>query len=308
MHIASEVLMIRPAQARVQETISARLPLSSSSPQITFQNVLEECDLLAEALSTVGIKVTVFDDNSSSFSTSWNPANHWISFHINGEIIQYPIFDSRQRPDILPDIFKHYLERDPPYSVIDISEYEEVGVFLEGPESILFDRKNRIAYAFESPRSHPGFFERFCQYFRWDPVVFQIENNGDKSIIHTYEVMTLGEGFALLCKEVLSEATYSQLRDKLEVGGRSCIEVPYLQMKQAFSNIIEVQNKQGESYLILSKKVLDSLEGSLVNRLEAFANLLPVSLDCIDALWGRGARGVLTEVFTYQSENSLHET
>lgn len=294
MYIASEVLLIRPT--------------SSPSPQIDFPQVLEECHLLETALTAVGIEVTVFEDNRLFSSPSKHPINYWVSFHTTGELIQYPVSDPSQRPDILSDITQHYLDRDPHHDFIDLAEYEHVDVFLEGTESILYDRKNRMAYACESPRTHPGFFERFCQYFRWEPVVFQMNHSQNQSIIHTSQLMTLGEDFALLCKELLPEPTYRALTIQLEAGGRACIEVSLAQMKEVASGVIELQNKQGERYLILSKKVLDFLETSLVKRLEGFGNLLPLSLDCIDALWGRGVRGVLTELFTYQPENSLHET
>ena len=308
MHIAREVLMIRPAQIKYQEEGRASYPDFTSFPLDTYRKFLEECDMLADRLTSTGIEVTVFNDNSSTPFSFRNPIHQMISFHTTGEIIQYPISDPGQRPSLLSDIIQYYLDRDPRHTLVNLSEYEQVGVFLEGTESVLFDRKNRLAYAYESRHTHPGFFERFCQYFQWEPTVFQGQGDRGETLTHTYQLMTLGDGFALLCKELLSESTYNELRSRIEAGGRECIDISYAQMLHIAPDLIQLQNQQGESHLILSKKVLDSMEASLVNRLEGFANLFPVSLDCMDPLWGRGVRGVLTEIFTYQPENSLHET
>ena len=304
MYIASHVLMIRPANFGFNTQTSADNKFHDKaevdSIDIPHEQALIEFDQMVQALRAVGINVHVFEDSPTPIKNDAVFSNNWISFHLSGEIIQYPLFASNRRTERRQDIVQYFLDSNPGYTFVDLSEYEKVGVYLESTGSMVFDRRNRKAYACESLRTHPGFFERYCQYFGWEPTVFQAFDKYNLPIYHTNVMMALGDKFAIICAEVVSEEQRGELIDQIEAGGRTCIQVSETQMGDFACNVLELENDSGDSYLVLSKRALNSLTNSQIAQLESFSELLPVSLDCIEKVGGGGARCMLTEVFSTQ--------
>ncbi len=304
MYIASEVLMIRPANFGFNPQTSADNKFHNrtqvgiiNAPQ---EKALKEFDQMVQVLQAVGIRVHVFEDSPEPIKYDAIFSNNWISFHPSGEIIQYPLYAQNRRVERRMDIVQYFLDLNPAYTFVDLSEYEKVGVYLESTGSMVFDRRNRKAYACESLRTHPGFFERYCQYFAWEPVVFQAYDKSKEPIYHTNVMMALGDKFAIICPEVISEKQRADLIDQIEADGRTCIRVNENQMGEFACNVLELENDLGDSYLVLSKRALNSLSSSQKAQLESFSELLPVSLDCIEVVGGGGARCMLTEVFSIQ--------
>lgn len=124
----------------------------------------------------VGIDVTVVDDILNPDTPDSIFPNNWISFHQNGDVVFYPMFAenrcAERREDIL-DILedKGFQIND---GIMDYTDAETEGYFLEGTGSIVLDRENRKAYCALSPRADEELFIEFCEDFDLSPIIFEL--------------------------------------------------------------------------------------------------------------------------------------
>jgi len=89
--------------------------------------------------------------------------NNWFSTHDDGTLVLYPMFAENRRlerkPAALEAIEANFDEK----RTVDLTHYEEEGLFLEGTGSMVLDRVNKIAYACESPRTNKTVLNDFCE-------------------------------------------------------------------------------------------------------------------------------------------------
>jgi hypothetical protein len=81
--------------------------------------------------------------------------NNWVSFHEDGSIFLYPMFAPNRRQERRMDVLDNSVLAD--YRItqmVDMTDSEEEGRYLEGTGSLVLDRENRIAYACISVRTH----------------------------------------------------------------------------------------------------------------------------------------------------------
>lgn len=92
---------------------------------------------------------------------------------------------------------------------------------LESTGSLILDKINKIAYASISQRTTPKLLENWAKIHNHQVVAFKSRDKSGRDIYHTNMLMSIGEKFAVLCKEVIdpdqSEYVYSKLRETREV-------------------------------------------------------------------------------------------
>jgi hypothetical protein len=79
-----------------------------------------------------------------------------LSLHADGTAVLYPLLAENRRRERRPEIVaalqrEHGLEVK---RVVDMTELESRGQYLEGTGSLVLDRARRVAYAALSPRTH----------------------------------------------------------------------------------------------------------------------------------------------------------
>ena len=144
---ASSIVMIRPHHFKVNlETAADNAFQLKEIPQKELNNLAyQEISVLAEILSSHGIKIHMFEDKSFKIPDSVFP-NNWFSTHPGGHVAVYPMKASSRRLerrwDILEMLKLNYQVND----IIDYSGLEYDNLFLEGTGSMVLDHLNRIAY------------------------------------------------------------------------------------------------------------------------------------------------------------------
>ncbi|MEM6632689.1 MAG: arginine deiminase-related protein [Bacteroidota bacterium] len=299
MSIASHVMMIRPNFVGQEDELELDIGNANTPtlPISLWQEALSELDLLQNQLRDSGIQVSVFQPSEGPIPLASAFSINWVSFHPQGDIIRYPIRTHSSKLKNQAEIIQEFLDRNAAWEFTDLREYRSVGVYLEGMGSVVLDRKGRIAYACESPNTHPGFFERYCQYFEWKPIIFRANPLYKDSFAYTSSLLSVGEGFCILCKEAIAEENRKEVLDTLAVADKELIECNFDQMQQSACNLIQLQNTKGDRYIVLSEKAFQALYPSQVSRLESFGTLLPISLEVIGNLGVGGLCCILTEVF-----------
>jgi hypothetical protein len=262
------------------------------------QKALLEFDNMVKRLRDNGIYVIVIEDTKEPVKPDAIFPNNWISTSPEGIVSVFPMFApsrrAEKRDDIVIDLAKQFIVND----VQDWSEYEAEGRFLEGTGSMVIDHDNKLIYASVSERTNLSVLEKFAEANGFQAIVFIATDKNGRPVYHTNVVMSLGDEFAILCEEAIDEEwELIAVRQLLESTGHTIIAIDREQMHAFAGNMLEVKNKTGDRFLVLSQTAMDSLSKEQKQMLEAYATLLPVSVPTIEGVEGGSVRCMIAEVF-----------
>ena len=165
-HITNTVLMIRPVQFRMNEQTAVNNFYQKNSdtlPETVNAKATQEFDSMVEKLRKANIQVIVVQDTKEFDTPDSIFPNNWISFHKNGTIGLYPMFAKNRRLERKDSILEAVeAEGFVIETVVDYTEAETDGFYLEGTGSILLDRENHKAYCALSARADEELFIEFC--------------------------------------------------------------------------------------------------------------------------------------------------
>ena len=302
--ITDTLLMVRPLHFCMNEetaTSNYFQKRSDEHPESILQKAQTEFDAYVKVLRDAGVNVIVVEDRADVVTPDSIFPNNWISFHENGDVALYPMCAENRRLERREDIIEQVakagfqVER-----IIDLSEAEEQGAFLEGTGSIILDRENSLAYCALSPRSDEELFREFCEIFGYRPVIFNaFQTVGDQRlpIYHTNVLLTIGESFAVLCADSIDDETErNKVIRSLQRTEKEVILITEKQMSAFAGNMLQVCNEEGDRYLIMSSTAYGSLEKDQLERLKVRTGILTVDIPTIEQLGGGSARCMLAEV------------
>jgi len=311
-HITNTVLMIRPVQFRMNEQTAVNNFYQKNSdtlPETVNAKATQEFDSMVEKLRNANIQVIVVQDTKEFDTPDSIFPNNWISFHKNGTIGLYPMFAKNRRLERKDSILEAVeAEGFVIETVVDYTEAETDGFYLEGTGSILLDRENQKAYCALSARADEELFIEFCEDFEYTPVVFsayQTVNDKRELIYHTNVMMCLGTTFAVVCLASIDDKKERKnLLKHLHQDGKKIIEISEDQVNNFAGNMLQLKGTDNRSYLVMSQSALDSLRPSQVQLLEAHATILSSPLDTIETCGGGSARCMMAEVFLPKSASN----
>jgi hypothetical protein len=118
--------------------------------------------------------------------------------------------------------------------------------------------------------------------------------------------MSLGDQFAILCEEAIEEEwELIAVRQLLESTGKTIIPITRDQMHAFAGNMLQVQNDKNEKFLVMSQTAFDALRMEQRQMLEAYSQLLPVSIPTIEGVEGGSVRCMMTELFLHARKPSI---
>ena len=308
MAIASTILMIRPAAFGFNAETAANNFFQKKQP-FTLNDLneaaLTEFDAMVKLLKARGIEVITIEDSFEPIKPSAVFPNNWLSTSPEGKVFVYPMYAANRRiekrDDILQILSKKFIVND----IQDWSELEVEGRFLEGTGSMIIDHDNKLIYAAISERTNPSALEKFAVANEYSAVVFLATDKNGNPVYHTNVVMTLGEKFCVLCEEAIDEEwELIAVKQLLESTGHEIISISREQMHCFAGNMLELRNKSGKNFLVLSQTAFDSLTSEQKEKLAAYAELLPVSVPTIEATEGGSVRCMIAEIFLEKRNNS----
>lgn len=293
--------MVRPAAFGFNEETAAN-NYFQSNPGIDKkqlqQKALAEFDNMVHTLRKHDITVWVIDDTSEPAKPDAIFPNNWLSTSPSGTVAVFPLYApnrrTEKRDDILDQLAKRFVVRE----VQDWSEFEAEGRFLEGTGSMIIDYDNQMIYACVSERTSLSVLEKYAATNGFQAIVFLATDKNGMPVYHTNVVMTLGDGFCVLCEEAIEEEwELIAVRQLLESTNHSIISITREQLHSFAGNMLQVQNKKGEKYLVLSQTAFDSLRKEQKQQLEAYSTLLPIAVPTIEAVEGGSVRCMMAEIF-----------
>lgn len=305
----NSILMIRPVAFRMNEQTAVnnyyQKVLDNLLPATVNAKAQEEFDTFVEKLQNVGINVTVVDDTLDPDTPDSIFPNNWISFHENADVALYPMFAENRRLERREEILDLLEEKGFQIeNIVDYTDAEDDGYYLEGTGSLLLDRANAKAYCALSPRADEELFIEFCEDFDMHPILFeafQTVNGERKLIYHTNVMMCLGTNFAVICADCIDDKKERKMvLDNLKQDGKEIILITEDQVNNFAGNMLEVRGANDKSYIIMSAAAHQSLTPKQIEQLEKHGEILSSSLDTIEACGGGSARCMMAEIFLPQ--------
>lgn len=270
-------------------------------PSTVNAKAQQEFDAFVQKLSAAGVNVVVIEDTVDPDTPDSIFPNNWVSFHENGDVALYPMFAENRRAERREDVLDILEEKGFVIeNIMDYTEAEEDGVFLEGTGSIVLDRINRKAYCALSPRADEELFIEFCEDFEYSPIIFeayQTVNGERKHIYHTNVMMCVGTTFAVICSDCIDDKKERKaVLNSLREDGKELILLTEKQLNHFAGNMLQVQGRE-KTYLVMSEAAKSVLTADQLQKLEKHTEILTANLDTIEACGGGSARCMMAEVF-----------
>lgn len=303
MQTTDTVLMIEPIafgyNAETAENNYFQVEQKDSDVQA---KALSEFNVFVEKLRNKGINVITIKDTPDPHTPDSIFPNNWVSFHNDGKVVLYPMFASNRRVERREDILETIKSKGFEITEVDDWSLPEIqGHFLEGTGSMIFDHDNKIAYGSVSLRLDEKLFRDFCEKYGFEPIVFhsfQTVGSERLPIYHTNVMMCVADKFVVICLDCIdSELERSKVIETIKNSGKEIIEISEEQMQQFAGNMLQVQNKEGQKFLVMSQTANESLTSDQVSAIEKYCEIIYSDLNTIEVNGGGSARCMLAEVF-----------
>lgn len=266
------------------------------------QKALQEFQNFAEKLRNHGINVISIKDTLEPHSPDSIFPNNWVSFHADGTVNLFPMFAENRRVERRQDIIEQIKnEGFEVKSIEDYSHFENEGIYLEGTGSIIFDHDFKLAYGSVSLRLDENLFRKFCENINYTPIVFHSfqDANGERlPIYHTNVMMCIADKFVVICLNCIDdELEREKVQEVIKSSEKELIEISEDQLQQFAGNMLQVQNTDGEKFLIMSESAHKSLNESQISTIESYCKIISADLETIETNGGGSARCMLAEIF-----------
>ncbi|RVU00756.1 amidinotransferase [Mucilaginibacter limnophilus] len=299
MQATPNILMIRPVNFGFNEQTAESNAFQNREgvKDDVQQKALQEFNGFVDILRQNGVRVTVVDDTPSPHTPDSIFPNNWVSFHDNGDIFLYPMQAENRRMERREDIIRKLEEQFKVGHIIDLSRFEIQNKFLEGTGSMVLDRENKIAYACLSPRTDEEVLRVFCDHTGYNPVLFHAVDENGKAIYHTNVLMAVGSKYAVICLDAIAnDEELEQVLDSFSSIGKEVVSITFEQMNHFAGNMLEVQNNNGKSLLVMSKSAWESLTDEQKEVLSSYSKPVYADINTIETIGGGSARCMMAEV------------
>lgn len=274
----------------------------SASDNTTQTAALDEFKAMVDRLSEAGIEVITIRDTPEPRTPDSIFPNNWISFHKNGSAVLYPMYAENRRAERRTDLFSILKQTGNNYTeILDLTSFEHQKMYLEGTGSMVLDRRNKIAYAALSERTHSEVLDVFCKNTGYKALTFHARQQvGDERlpIYHTNVMMCVAEQFAVVCLESIDdEMERKQLIGQLHRTQKDIVEISGEQMHSFAGNMLQLRTRRGELILVLSGSAFQSLNEQQIKQLQSYNELIVCEVPTIEKYGGGSVRCMIAELF-----------
>ena len=305
--ITAHIILVRPhffgPNAETSTSNFFQQTPTGSADDIRTRAVSEFDDMVL-ALETAGVNPIVFEDTDSPVKPDAVFPNNWASFHADGTVFLYPMESPNRRAERRTDIVESLSAEKDFYirEIIDLSLWEDRGLFLEGTGSMVLDRPHRMAYAALSSRTHMTVLGDFAQHTGYEICAFEAVDSHAGVIYHTNVMMSIGEKFVMICADAIVDVRKREaVLSRLTATSRDVIKISLALMESFAGNIVELGEAPGASVIVMSRSAYDGMSGEQLELLGQHGRILPVSIETIESVGGGSVRCMMAEVFLPRS-------
>lgn len=303
--IANTVAMVRPAAFGFNEEAAESNAFQKRIDLFSAQQIQEiatvEFDNYAKMLKARGINVMVFDDQIDPLTPDAIFPNNWFSTCPHTKTIYtYPMGVSVRSLERRVDVINQIQESTAYRFNNSLVSYEEQSLALEGTGSLVLDHQNKIAYACLSKRTDLTVLKNWCSMTGFEPMAFTAKGDEGSLIYHTNVLMTMADTYCVICLDtIIDPSERKDVVEKLKNTNKTIINISIDQMNAFAGNMLQLQNKKGKKYLVMSSSAFRSLSKDQVETIEKTqANkIISVPINVIETIGGGSARCMVAEVF-----------
>ena len=303
--LTDKIVMVRPNYFgyNPETGVDNRFQHQSQSPEGQVREAaLREFGEMVTKLDSYGLSVVILDSplgpNGEITPDAVFP-NNWFSTHPE-KLVLYPMKAQNRRWERQPNKLKEsLLGVNVLYpQTLDLTADENSGHILEGTGSLVLDRVNKVAYAVESQRTNEQELNKWSMKMGYAPLFFHAIDFGGKPVYHTNVIMSIGEGFAVVCSEAIELADE---KDKVVKSfantGKDVVEITMDQMYNMCGNILQTSNIKGDNLIVMSERAQNAFNQNQLRVIEKNGLIVPVKIETIETVGGGSARCMMAEVF-----------
>src|SRR6185312_5332060 len=302
---ADAVLMIRPAafDYNPETALTNKMQRPGGSTDCAAR-ARSEFDGVVRALQSEGISVCTVADTDEPPKPDAVFPNNWVSFHQDGTVVLYPMQAETRRRERRREVVDAVVSElgFKVSRVLDLTQHEAKGRFLEGTGSLILDHVERVVYASVSPRTHPAVLREWAGEMGYEPRLFSACDRAGVPLYHTNVLMCVGARVALIGTEAVAMADRGPLLERLRASGREVVEIGHEEIERFAGNMLELatwDEALGDArVLVMSEAARQGLRPDNFRRLSACTDaVLAVPVPTIEKLGGGSVRCMIAEVF-----------
>lgn len=297
--LAGSVLMVRPLRFGFNpETADSNSFQHHPESDEVHAQAMAEFEGLVSLLRSNGIQVVVAQSSDPLTPDAIFP-NNWFSTHADGSLLLYPMLAPNRRRERSVEMVELLHSILPDAQLTDFSSEELIGKYLEGTGSIVFDHKNKVAYASLSPRTDAGLLEKVAAKLGYTPLSFHCTDPSGKPVYHTNVVLHIGPGYALIFEDGITDvAERNRVLASLKEGGLRIIPIDQQQLVNFCGNLLALRKADDIPCIVCSATAWNSFNVEQRQILSAYGRILIAEIPVIEKIGGGGVRCMLAELFT----------
>ena len=294
-----EILMVRPFQFYFnQQTAANNFFQSNIHIENANELAIAEFDAMVEQLRAHQIKVKVVQDTKDPSTPDSIFPNNWISTHADGTLCLYPMFAENRRAERKLSVIEFLQANYKIENLLDLTNLEKEGKFLEGTGSMVLDHQNKISYGCLSERLDEAAFTFWCDKMQFKPISFKAMDHKAQPIYHTNVMMCMGNQFVVICLDSIPNELEKQIvLDSFLQTNKEVITISQDQLNHFAGNMLQVFDIVEKPHLIMSEQSYKTLNVAQLKSLEKYNPLLPISIPTIEALGGGSTRCMMAEIY-----------
>jgi hypothetical protein len=294
-----EILMVRPFQFYFnQQTAANNFFQSNIDIENANELAIAEFDAMVEQLGAHQIKVNVIQDTKDPSTPDSIFPNNWISTHTDGTLCLYPMYAENRRAERKLSVIEFLQTNYKIENLLDLTDLEKEGKFLEGTGSMVLDHQNKISYGCLSERLDKEAFTYWCDKMQFNPISFKAVDDKAQPIYHTNVMMCIGNQFVVICLESIPNELEKQIvLESFLQTNKEVITISQDQLNHFAGNMLQVFDIDEKPHLIMSEQAYKTLNVAQLKSLEKYNPILPISIPTIEALGGGSTRCMMAEIY-----------
>ncbi len=303
---ASCALLVRPAcfgyNVETAQSNHFQSPASATAGSAARDLARTELDALAASLCAAGVRVYVAEDTADPVKPDAVFPNNWVSWHRDGTVVLYPLSAPNRRAERRAELLESaaagsgFQRR----RLLDLSQHERAGRFLEGTGSLVLDHVQRVAYACRSARTDETLVREWARLLDYAPVCFDAYDAAGRPLYHTNVMLAVGTRWVVVCAQAIAASDRGRVLAHLRDSGRELIEITLPAMGSFAGNLLELRARE-RRVVVMSARARAALraEPAAWERLcAAVDEVIDVPVPTIEALGGGSVRCMLCEIPT----------
>lgn len=289
------VMLIEPAvfYANPETMDTNHYQIDEHEPhEATYKKALAEFRGFHDMLVENGVYVTVVKGHKQCPD---NIFPNWFSTHRDGRLVLYPMMNPNRRAERDPAVTDMLMRAYP--TVLDLTQHENDGKYLEANGSLCFDDRNHVAYSAISARTSPELARYWGEQMGYDNEIFETLSHTGNPVYHVDIVMFIATGIVGICAECITEPHRERVLKRIADGGREIMELTMDQMKAFAGNSLEVLGEDNKRMLVMSGSGYRSLrEDQKKHLLKHVDRIIWHDIPTIETYGGGSARCMIQEM------------